>query len=122
MLYAVIQCLPDNVRLLLKAGADPNLRRTQDNVGALHLATMHGCALICAQLVNVRGTDIVARDAFGRTPLHHAMANRSKDTVETLLSAIEAKERNIKKPMSAAHSGVNASDNEGMSPLVLIIY
>jgi len=51
---------------------------------ALHLAAKGGSAGLVTGLVSA-GCDVEARDTFGRTPLHHAVAQKHGDATKALL-------------------------------------
>ena len=84
------------VRLLLKAGADPNAARNRRKSAPLHYAA-DGCITSPAwdarrQVETLRclvqhGADIHAPDANGATPLHRAVRTRCAAAVKYLLEA-----------------------------------
>src|SRR5690606_10870318 len=97
------------VKLLLKYGADPNMKngsgstpldmaKTKQNNDeiiklleeaqntALHIAIANG-DLSKAKLLIKQGVDVNKQDKYGNTPLHFAVFNNYKDMVELLLKA-----------------------------------
>jgi ankyrin repeat protein len=87
------------MRLLLAAGADPNLRGPQGQT-ALHVAAQRGANPVVAALAEF-GADLEAKDAGGKTPLDYASGNlpasrggpppAHAETVALLKSLIAAK-------------------------------
>ncbi len=92
---------PEALRVLVAAGADPNAR-TQGGTGAMFWAAGYGYAEVVRILARAgcRIEDPV--DAFGTTPLMHAVRNGKAETVAALLE-LGAK--------------VNARDSSGMTAL-----
>jgi len=71
------------VELLLRHGADPNVRDSAGNT-ALHRAAENGVTDVVAVLLRY-GADPNARNKEGRTPLHVAAERCRRDVVELLL-------------------------------------
>ena len=86
---ALIQAVRRNrvevVRMLLEAGADPNLQNDNGET-ALILAARYGYAEV-AQLLLDAGADLNAKDGRGATPLASAIRNRNAPIVSALLNA-----------------------------------
>lgn len=74
---AVVLGLKDTVSLLLKYGADPNVRDTSQKT-ALHLAAWFGLSQI-VKLLLANGADVYAKDEAGATPLDHAESSIDND-------------------------------------------
>jgi ankyrin repeat protein len=51
---------------------------------ALHLAAKGGSVSLI-MILNEFGSDVEAKDMFGRTPLHHAVAHRHEGATKSLL-------------------------------------
>ena len=88
-------------RLLLDAGADPNLREPKANDTPLHSLALRGNAQCCGLLLD-RGADVNATNMVGFTPLHYA-ASAAKDDVARLLIERGA--------------DMEARDDQGLAPL-----
>ena len=99
---------PDTLKILLEAGADPNVFDGPVRAHALDYAAMQGRADI-AEILLAFGAKINARDNLhGKTPLHYAItfclraASGPQEVVEVLI---------------AHGADVNARDAEGFTPL-----
>ena len=75
----------DVLRLLLKAGANPNARGALGG-SALHNAAKFGFARVIEPLIDA-GAEIDARDPFGKTALRIAAENGHAEFVKVLLAA-----------------------------------
>ena len=74
--------MPDKIKLLLEAGADPNTRDEQGNT-PLHLAVKVGWLKRVGLLVS-HGADVNVKNNEGESPLSIARANGHKDVIEFL--------------------------------------
>ncbi|KAJ8599417.1 hypothetical protein CTAYLR_007988 [Chrysophaeum taylorii] len=95
------------VRMLLRAGADPN-GRTAEGKGAkspLQVAAQCGHYQCCRALLGTRGCRVDARASDGRTALHFAAEAASLETVRELFKAKRTK------------GFVEARDDDGRTPL-----
>ncbi|KDQ11655.1 hypothetical protein BOTBODRAFT_114037, partial [Botryobasidium botryosum FD-172 SS1] len=133
------QSLPA-VRLLLKAGADPNIR---DKYGQNSLHRTAGLlhhpdgAEVLSTLID-GGADVHAVDDFGRSPLFHAARDGSAAAVQLLLRAGADPHLRDKQSQTPLHlavespegadavvallksgADVNALDGVGDTPLIL---
>lgn len=69
-------------------GSRLQLPLSQDNDGStpLHLAALHGHALICEVLIRETEAQVVSSvDSSGNSPLHCAALGKSTDAVEAIL-------------------------------------
>jgi ankyrin repeat protein len=73
---------PEAAKILLAAGADPNLQR-HDGQRALHLAAKNDCAK-CAELLLAHGADPAALAYKKDTALHYAELYKYEDVAEVL--------------------------------------
>ncbi|CAN0540629.1 unnamed protein product, partial [Scytosiphon promiscuus] len=71
-------------RVLLNAGADPNLRDRR-GTSPLHVAACTGCGEIVLDLLRA-GTDVESQRVGGQSPLHMAVVNIRANVVSILLS------------------------------------
>ena len=98
----------DIVELLLKAGANPNLHASEENLTPLHDAASQGHLHIVRLLV-AAGADKLARNSHGRTPYDLAAAD---DVIAVLESTSGPSESQAAQPAgrresSAAPVGLN---------------
>ena len=91
---------PENVLILLEAGADVNVR-AENGSTPLHNAAGWGTPLNVLTLLNF-GANVNARTTYGYTPLHNAAATGTPENIIILLEA---------------GAGVNARDEAGWTPL-----
>jgi len=82
---AVMKNNSDIVRMLLKRGADINLRNRRLQT-PLHFAAIHNVSKDILEMLLKRGADINSLDHHLQTPLFHAASRGYKDLVEFLLS------------------------------------
>jgi ankyrin repeat protein len=73
----------DIVRLLLKYGANLNIKTKYDGRTPLHVAAAYEVSVV--KLLIKYGADVNARDSRGRTPLYIALEERNVDVVKALL-------------------------------------
>src|SRR5215471_11057969 len=71
-------------RLLIQAGANPNLKTRLGDVAPLHLAATNGDAAVVELLVKA-GADVNAANGNGTTPLMFAAASGRTDAIRILL-------------------------------------
>ena len=92
------------VKQCLRWGADPNIRRTDEQGWSrrpLHAAARHGHVEVLRILLD-HGADANAKDSLGSTPLHQAATHWTAQMAELLL---------------AHGADANARDQSGMTPL-----
>jgi len=97
---------------------DINRRSRDTQVSALHIAANRTTPIgrMIVGMLLEHGADISIQDAVGRTPLHHAVANRDIDAVKLLLEGLDkAREagRNFGRP--------NWVDFRGETPLKIAV-
>eukprot|EP00039_Didymoeca_costata_P012490 m.180278 g.180278 ORF g.180278 m.180278 type:complete len:1544 (-) comp15495_c0_seq6:2437-7068(-) len=83
--YAAFKGCIDTTTLLLALGADPNTRTKEEKWTPLHGAAREGHSVTVAVLSSHAATDIDARDAELRTPLHWAVFSENVPSVMMLL-------------------------------------
>ncbi len=74
------------IRMLLEAGANPDLKTKAAADTALHLAATKGHAEVCNELIKA-GADVHAVNKIGWTPLHAAMYANKLDVARVLTRA-----------------------------------
>jgi ankyrin repeat protein len=98
------------VKLLLDAGANPNPTGWNTlagkNLSPLVAASDVAYGSKKVELLVAAGAKVNARDAAGRTPLHHAVISSDSAHVAKAIPAL-----------LAAKADVNARDNDGITPL-----
>jgi len=82
---AVMKNKSDVVRMLIRKGADINLRSRRLQT-PLHLAAIHNVSKDILEMLLKKGADINSLDHHLQTPLFHAASRGYKDLVEFLLS------------------------------------
>jgi ankyrin repeat protein len=92
----------ENIRILLNAGADVNLRNAHGST-PLHCACMYGSISMARILVFEAHADVNKQSNDGSTPLHRACSNGFENIARML--ALEA------------HADVNLLDRYGRTPL-----
>ncbi len=100
----------DTLKILLEAGADPNLLDGPVRLRALDYAAMQGRAAV-AEILLSHGAKVNASDnLYGKTPLHYAIA----------FCLIDARgHQEVIEVLIAHGADVNARDAEGLTPLEL---
>lgn len=104
IIYAAQDDLLNNVKVLLKYGANPNYRNPSSGLSALAAAAAEGHTQIIRALVKTGGADINLPDQAGRTPLFYAIEQNQLGSLRTLLTL---------------GADVNAQDVLGATPLML---
>src|SRR5690606_2314841 len=102
----------ESVRLLLAAGAEPNIRVSHLGQTPLHRAALHGGPQTVRRLVEA-GAEIEARQEEGETALFAAAGRGHAGNVDMLLSlgaAIDAPAASGLTPVLAAITGRYATD------------
>ncbi len=95
---------PEAVKVLLDAGADPNMTVAITNHTPLFYACGHAAAEIIALLAGA-GAKLDAVDAYGWTPLHMAAAHGAYEAVKALVKAgadVTARDRDGALPSDKA--------------------
>ena len=102
LIYASQRGLVNNVKMLLKYGADSNYRNPISGLSALATASAEGHNPVVRTLVKNGNADVNLPDNSGRTPLFYALENDKLETFRTLLSL---------------GADINAQDICGVTPL-----
>ncbi|XP_014679678.1 PREDICTED: putative ankyrin repeat protein RF_0381 [Priapulus caudatus] len=102
----------DLVRLLLEAGADPNVTETENGKTPLMEAAWEGKEAVVQMLLS-HGADANAANSYGETSLHHAARSGQLDIVRLLLEAgadpnVAATDIRVTPLMWAAWEGAEA--------------
>lgn len=113
---AVLGGNPAVVELLLKAGADPNLKTESLEETPLHHAVFYGGPEIVRQLIAAR-VNLEARDHEGKTALWLAADHDLADVVTLLLAAGAAPDA---RDTSGDTPFVAAADNSGAAARLLV--
>ena len=87
LMLAAALARPYLVRVLLKAGADPNVIDDRTGNSALHLAAMGGSADVAGQLIACGAFLNLQNPSQGHTPLIDAVIYKSPAVVNVLLAA-----------------------------------
>jgi ankyrin repeat protein len=103
---AVLENNVEMVRMLVKSGADINIKTGPSQRTALHHAATDVKCSSTARILMYLGADINAQEHNGRTPLHYAIDHGLLDIVEVLL---------------AAQSDLQIGDKLGYKPLALAV-
>jgi len=124
----------DIVKLLIKAGANPNARNRYSGGTPLHHASNYGHKYIVKLLIKAGANPNIA-DNYGNTPLHDASCNGHKDIVKLLLKvganpnvineygntplhlALIKVYKEIVKLLLKVGANPNVSNNNGITPL-----
>jgi hypothetical protein len=124
----------DIVELLIRAGANPNVK-DQEGLTPLHLAAGNHSSTNLASTLISEGANVNAKNKYGYTPLHIVAFSPLKDLAELLIGAganIHAQDKDGKTPLHFAasyrrndtaalliHAGANihAQDKDGKTPL-----
>jgi ankyrin repeat protein len=96
----------DIAKLLLKHGADPNIRTKHDGRTPLHYVAAEGRLAVVGLLLKY-GAYLDVRDSYGKTPLYLAVQNRHADVTHYLLKK---------------GANPNVRDERGETPLHIATY
>ncbi|MDB9312149.1 ankyrin repeat domain-containing protein [Spirulina sp. CS-785/01] len=111
---------PDVAKLLLDQGAKidvaVNSPRSPDEHQVLHTAVHHNDPEL-VQLLLDYGADINARDAFGRTPLHHAISKPNLLDYYGMTVTKKQPSPEIIELLVRQGANINAQDNQNRTPL-----
>ena len=86
----LIACVNENehaIKVLLNAGANPNIADDDDGDTCLHKAVRQGCNIEVVQAITDHGADLNATNTKRRTALLIACANKNEHTINVLLNA-----------------------------------
>ena len=103
VIYGVEARKVDAVKHLVSLGADVSLKDNSDRT-ALDYATALGLTQLLGDL---SGEGAQSADAYGNTPLHQSCYNGQSEVVKTILSA--------------GNADINATNDEGMTPLYFAV-
>ena len=128
---------PEIIRILLDAGANPDVKNSYRGETVLHTAAMNGDAAIAEMMLEAHA-DVNAHNRWDDTPLltavernhpeivalliaHHADLEAAKpyDGSTPLLNAVKNGQHDIVKILVRAGADVNAADKYGNTPLSL---
>ncbi len=128
---------PEIIRILLDAGADPNVKNSYRGETVLHTAAMHG-AVDTAKMMLKAHADVNTRNRWDDTPLLTAVERNHSDIVALLiangadleaakpydgstplLNAVKSSRHSIIHMLVQAGANVNAADKYGNTPLSL---
>ena len=144
LMMAAMMSIPESMKLLLDAGADPKFKM-KNGMTVLHYATWRSNCAECVQLLVDHGADVNAKDNNGETPLTIMMtASTAKYRAETIAYTVNAykaagvtempekytnpKESDWDNPdkiieiLIKAKADVNASNAVGTTPLITAAY
>jgi ankyrin repeat protein len=144
LMMAAMMSIPESMKLLLDAGADPKFKM-KNGMTILHYATWRSNCAQCVQLLVDKGVDVNAKDNNGETPLTIMMtASSAKSRAETVVyttnaykaAGVTAMPEKYTNPKEAdwddpdkiieilikAKADVNASNVVGTTPLITAAY
>lgn len=140
LMMAAMMSVPESMKLLLAAGADPNFQM-KNGMSILHYATWRSNCAECVQLLIDNGAEVNAKDKNGETPITIMMtASTAKSRAETVIYTTNAykaagftvmpekymnpKESDWSEPeelieiLVKAKADVNAANAVGTTPLI----